>query len=496
MRRDAGCDASVYVSTPASDKKTKFISANDCATCHPAEYREWRTSMHAYAQHSPIFLAFTKTVLINSGGTLGPFCVRCHTPEGVAMGESAILPNDDRHELALESVTCVACHGAHTRDGQASAVYHVPIPGQGEPTIYGPFYGYDEPNAPNDPSMRLIKSPHVSRYRAYITESRFCGQCHDVILNDGTRIEEAFSEWKNSPYARRGVTCQACHMSPNPGKPVPFTVEPIVDSDLFPDAPARPRTTHLFTGPDYSILKAFGQKDLGLNDAEFKAHTAALEKDRLTLMQNGCEMSVSAPANARPGEKMKVEVTVTNTGAGHNFPTGFTAERQFWIEIIVTDAKGTQLYSSGDLDGNKDLRNWESTEVEDGVVPLDWDLANYQASFVIQNFKGSQLGNISTVNRLLTPAPFVVPATTPASLRGFGEGARVFKRGIPALTSKTASYSIRIPKDSSGSLSLSVTLHYRNLPPNLLAGLGIPDSRPKLRILDVKTYQAKIALEP
>ena len=496
-----GCSATPGVTrlstlpTKTKGENSKFISANDCATCHPSEYREWRTSMHAYAQHSPVFLAFVKTVLRNSGGTLGPFCVRCHSPEGVALGESAIIPNDQRHEIALESVTCITCHGAHTRDGQASAVFTVPLPGNGNPVIYGPFYGFDEPNAPSDPSMRLIKSPHESRYRQYLTGSRFCGQCHDVFLTDGTRIEEAFSEWKNSPYARRGVTCQACHMSPDPGKPVPFKVEPIVDTDLFPNAPARPRSTHLFAGPDYSILKAFGQESLGMSDAEFKQHTLDLNNDRLRLMQNGCEMAVLAPSSVRPGGKLAVEVKVTNTGAGHNFPTGFTAERQLWVDLTVKDARGNLLYTSGDLDGNKDLRDWESADVEEGKADLDHDLANYQANFIIQNFKGTQIDNISTVNRLLTAAPFVTPAGTPASLRGFGEAARVFKRGIPAFATKSSDYSVRIPADAVGPLTLSVVLHYRNLPPHLLAALGLPDDRAKLRILDVKTYQSSVAVE-
>ena len=34
-----------------------------------------------------------------------------------------------------------------------------------------------------------------------LTTSGFCGTCHDVNLVNGFRLEEAFSEFKNSPAA-------------------------------------------------------------------------------------------------------------------------------------------------------------------------------------------------------------------------------------------------------------------------------------------------------
>ncbi|HTU43270.1 MAG TPA: hypothetical protein VMF10_16295 [Candidatus Aquilonibacter sp.] len=479
---------------PQAQINKDFLSATQCAFCHPVEYQQWATSMHAYAQHSPFFLAFTKFVLKSSGGTVGVFCDRCHTPIGISSGESAIIPNDQRHELALQSVTCMVCHGEHTRDGQASAVFRVPIPGQGMPTIYGPFYGYDEPGAPNDPALRLIKSPHESRHWWYITTGRFCGQCHDVFLNDGTHIEEAYSEWKNSRYAREGITCQDCHMSPVPGKPVPFDQGPIVDTDLFPDAPTRRRSTHLFTGPDYSILPAFGQAALGLDNQQFKAHELLLEKQRIELIRNGGTMKVTNPAQVSAGGTLDVSVAVTNSGSGHNFPTGFASERELWVEITVFDQTGRELFVSGDLDKNGDVRDHEADLVKEGLEPVDQNLANYEANFILQDFKGPQSVFVSTVNRLLSPTPFIIPAPTPVSLMGFGPAARVFKRGIPPFATKTADYSIDVPRDTKGPLSLRVRLRYRNLPSHFVNAIGVGDDRPKIRTIDVYTYQAQIAV--
>ena len=499
-----GCGTSPGVTRLSSDTpspkvklpETVFLRSVVCQDCHPVEYQEWRTSMHSYAQHSPVFLAFNKTVLKNSGGTLGTFCVRCHTPVGISSGESSIEHNDQRSEAALDSVGCVACHSTNQPNQDASAVYHVPVPGDPEPIIYGPYYGSDEPGAP-DPSLRLIKSPHISRHTDYITQARLCGNCHDVFSPDGFRIEEAFSEWRNGPYARAGIACQNCHMGPVPGKPFrqdQLTEDYIVDPSVVPGAPKRLRSNHRFTGPDYSVLLGFGQTDLGLDKASFKQLGDELEEQRKTLFRNAATMRVKHPEAVAPGSTLPIVVSVTNSGAGHNLPTGFAAERQLWLEVIVRDASGRQLYASGLLDSAKDLRDEDSEDVQKGTLALDRDLFNLQAMFISAGFRGTEAENISTVNRLLDPVPFVTPAITPALITGYPIAGRIFKRGIPPLATKTARYDVNVPSDARGPLHLSVRLRYRNLPPHLLKELGIPDLRPKLRIVDMEEYEQLIPI--
>ena len=482
---------------PEQWKSTRFLDATECKSCHPVHYREWKTSMHAYAQHSPIFVAFQEFIQARTGGTLGTFCVRCHTPIGMSAGESPIRPNAERHAVSMQSVSCVVCHAMATRDGQASSSFNVPIPGDPVPTMYGPYYGHDEPGAPDDPERRLIKSPHRSRYSPYISQGRFCGQCHDVFFTDGTRLEEAFIEWKNSPYARRGVTCQDCHMGRVPGKITKrreLPKEPIVDEDLFPDAPKRHRTTHMFMGPDYSVLPAFGKADLGLDDDGFKSHEQMLEETRKTLFRNAASIRVAHADAIVPGSRLKVRVAVTNSGAGHNLPTGFAAERQTWLEVILRDAGGTVVYTSGDVDRNADLRDHESEEVRHGRAPLDRDLTNFQAKFIVTGFRGTDSDNISTTNRLLDPVPFLNPSSTASAIMGHPFSARQFKRGIPPLATKHATYGIAVPDDVQGPLTLSVRFRYRNLPPHLLAAIGVGDLRPKLRIVDMAEYSGQIGV--
>jgi hypothetical protein len=500
----AACGTGVGLTRLRADQKEKtpkkptaLLPASACQTCHPKQYAEWRTSMHAYAQHSPVFVAFNEFVVKQTGGSIGSFCDRCHSPIGVSAGESPIEDDAERSAVAMEGVTCMVCHSQHRNYAGSSGLLPVPIPGDPEPTVYGPYYGSDEPGAPDDPAQRLIKTPHESRHSPLFTQARLCGACHDVFSPDGFRIEEAYSEWRNGPYARRGIACENCHMGPEPGKPfarTEYTVDYIVDPDIFPNAPKRYRSNHRFTGPDYSMLKAFGKSDLGLDDAKFAALEKQLEAERGTLIRNAATMRVWHPSHAAPGRKLPIRVSVTNSGAGHNLPTGFASERQLWLEVTVTDAAGKRLFVSGDLDQYTDLRDHESKAVEEGTARLDRALFNLQAAFVLTAFKGTQSDGISTTNRLLGPVPFLTPPPDPTLVQGLPFAGRVFKRGIPPLETKTASYRVRLPDDATGPLHVSVRLRYRNFPAHLLRDLGAAALVDKLRILDVHTYEGEVVL--
>ena len=229
--------------------ETDFVSARECAQCHPKQYDEWSRSMHAYAQHSPVFEAFTLTLVERTGGTIGTFCTRCHTPIGVSLGETASLRNVHRSRIAMEGVTCIVCHRLQRPFYKASSRIPV-VPGQVlEACIYGPF------GNPVDPDG----STHPAGGRGHILKSQLCGSCHDVTSPEGVRLEEAFSEWQNSPAAKEGVSCQECHMGPNPGVPVKrmhrqlgkAATIPGVDPEILPD---RHLSDHSFVGPDYSLL--------------------------------------------------------------------------------------------------------------------------------------------------------------------------------------------------------------------------------------------------
>ena len=184
-----------------------FPSAKKCQTCHAEHYREWSASPHAYAQLSPIFNAMSNRLNVLSNGTLGDFCIRCHTPVGMALEEPINMSNLDRHPSAREGVTCVTCHRMNQAWGKGSGRQALVAGGLDTP-VYGPIgnkllaevlaspekYGVLKTYAKDDNRARPIHSESVPFFQ--MSTSSFCGACHDVFAPNGFRLEDAFSEFK------------------------------------------------------------------------------------------------------------------------------------------------------------------------------------------------------------------------------------------------------------------------------------------------------------
>ena len=473
-------------------QKAEFVSASDCGVCHPAHYREWAGSPHGHAHLSPAFQAFQRKLMTKSGGTIAGFCVRCHTPIGTVLGEKPILEDSKRNPISLEGVTCVVCHSIDRLHGLVSGKIRI----SPDFPFYGPFYGPDEKGATKGAEDTLIEDvPHPGKRITAIRNSRLCGACHDLISTGQLRIEEAFSEWRHSPWAAEGVSCQDCHMSPDPGRPVPrekWPKETIADSNIFPDLPKRTRTNHAFTGPDHQLVTNAAKERLNLNDEEYKAYIEKYEKDRLQLFKNAADLSVKHPSEVAAGSSLKAVATITNRFSGHNLPTGFTAERQIWLEVLLRDAKGKLLYASGDLDKNGDLRDAHSEEVEHGTASVDYDLVNLQAKFLARGFTGTETENLDPVNRLLTPVPIHRPSSALVALIGSPFGARITKKGILARSSQDFTYKMSVPEGAEGPLKLSVRLRVRHVPPHFLISIGLRDFIDKIIPLDPYSHEAEI----
>ena len=60
----------------------------------------------------------------------------------------------------------------------------------------------------------------------------------------------------------------------------------------------------------------------------------------------------------RAGGRLEIPVRIENTGAGHRVPAGFSQEREIWVELAVTDARGAVVYEVGRIaTDDEDLRD-------------------------------------------------------------------------------------------------------------------------------------------
>ncbi len=248
----------------------RFPSATTCAPCHPKHFQEWSISQHAYAQMSPIFNAMNGKILKLTNGTNGDFCIRCHTPVGMNLGEREFMSNIDRHPTSREGVTCIVCHRVNRSYGKLSGRLAI-VEGDLTRPVYGPRGDnaelqrvVEEGGVITDPD-RAGRKIHRQIDRFFqLTTSGFCGTCHDVTLVNGFRLEEAFSEFKSAPAAGQGISCQDCHMGKKPGRILTDRDDPEFERKNYDVGPAakvgslatapRKLTNHMFVGPDYSVL--------------------------------------------------------------------------------------------------------------------------------------------------------------------------------------------------------------------------------------------------
>lgn len=504
--------------------ESRYPSANTCKICHPKQYKEWSVSQHAYAQLSPVYMAMQNTINSLTSSTNGDFCIRCHNQVGMNMGESTFISNLERHPTSREGITCVVCHRINNEYGKVSGRVALE-----EGDLLTPVYG-PEGNKElkrvldNTDKYRVVTTAEEKGRKIHtevghfpqISTSGFCGVCHDVNLFNGFRLEEAFSEYKNSPAADRNVSCQDCHMASVQGVESDYHQGPAA---IVGGVPTKDRkvTNHYFAGPDYSVIHpgifphnaeaaamasleewlqfdheaGWGTDEFEDNvadDYEFPKRWRSIddrydareiinaqfellkwaEGQRDEVLKNGYKLgSIETLSASSKGIKFRVEVR--NGTDGHNVPTGFDAERLVWLEITVEDSNGNVVFQSGDLDPNGDLRDSHSLYVHNNELPLDKQLFSLQSRFVTRNVRGGEREQVLAVNYSNDPLPFVRPFTRSVMLTGQPAGARKHRQTIPPLTSRWANY--KIPAKSlsgNGSYEVLVRLKSAAVPVNLI----------------------------
>lgn len=508
-----------------ADNESRFPSANSCAACHPAQYREWSVSSHSYAQISPVFNAFAGKLSKLTNGTNGDFCIRCHTPVGMNLGEPEFMSTMDRHPTSREGITCITCHRLSQSYSKVSGRLAI-AEGDIYKTVYGPGGNAElkrviagngfSVNADRTKSGRAIHAD--AQVLQQISTSAFCGTCHDVNLVNGFRLEEAFSDYKAGPAAKRGVTCQDCHMGVEPGKPSGYATGPAAVVGGVPTKP-RKRTNHMFAGPDYSVVhpgifphnaraatmatnrewltfdvasgwgtKAFEDRvprDLkfpprwGTADDRYdarkilndnKALLAEVEKARLTVLRNGYVLGdVKVDRASTDGIDFKVEFK--NGTDGHNVPTGFDAERLVFLEVTVTDAAGKVVFRSGDRDPNGDVRDLHSRYVHNGELPQDKYLFSLQSHFITRMVRGGEREQILAINYSPSASPFLRPSTSSTVLLARPTAARKHRLTLLPLSSAWAPYKVSSKdlRESRGPYKAKIRLISQMVPVNLLS---------------------------
>lgn len=239
-------------------------------------------------------------------------CAHCHLPGAALENPSGVDPNTVTGVTA-QGTFCDFCH----KIADVSLDPETGLPRENYPGVLslkmmrpGPerqiFFGpYDDVDVGPDTYLPLQQ------------QSEVCAACHDASFW-GVPIYKSFSEWKESPYAKDGITCQACHMKPDG-----------VTTNFAPGRGGLERdpatlATHFFPGAA---------------DPE--------------LLQNAVAMNATARHN---DGRLTVTVTIINDQTGHHVPTD-SPLRHLILLVEATDAEGRPLQQ---IDGPK-VPEWGGT---------------------------------------------------------------------------------------------------------------------------------------
>lgn len=282
-----------------------------CKDCHPNHYREWSGSMHAYASADPVFRALNAKGQAETDGALGDFCLKCHAPLAVQLGETTDGSNLDAVPAHLQGITCAFCHQVEAVEGTHNNPLLVTLDGVMRGGIADP----------------LANRGHASAYsplhdRKTLGSSDLCGSCHDIVVPSGVHLERSYWEWQQSVYNSEDPleqnTCGRCHM---PGRD---DVAANVDG-----VGIRRVHDHRMAGVDTALID-FPEK------ADQRAEVQRLLD--ISLISEICVVERQGGA--------EVEYYLENLAAGHYFPSGAALDRRAWVEMIAT-AGGETIYESG-----------------------------------------------------------------------------------------------------------------------------------------------------
>jgi hypothetical protein len=237
----------------------------------------------------------------------------------------------------------------------------------------------------------------------YLRSSAFCGACHDVRLF-GTdvrgaargehfkRLRNAYSEWRSWADAEQRAgrpppSCQDCHMSLYPGICAPGGTggEGCPSGSHFearapgeyarglvaPSSSERlPVASHWFTSVDLPLSPDLPESAIDAPGLDDQGVPLGLRARRELLLRRTFRFELGEARRA--GATLEVPVVLENIGAGHRVPAGFSQERETWVELRVTDGRGSVVYEVGALGRpDADLEDKRFPRVTAADSPLD-----------------------------------------------------------------------------------------------------------------------------
>jgi hypothetical protein len=265
-------------------------------------------------------------------------CAYCHVPAAIAGTQESIDLSFPRPGGAWgEGVTCDVCH----------KVFSVTLADNGFPFIDRPgvlsfrFLRPYSDTFTSGPFSNIftagLASPinHHSTCSPIFSQSEFCAACHFGKFGDMV-IYNSYGEWRASAYAVNPAdagyrTCQDCHMS--------HLTADDNKSSLSAQRQACSANNTSFQSFDHNMMD-FGQD-------------SPSGKEIPRLVKNAAQIDLDFDTQPTGSNSLDVLVRVTNTQAGHKFPTD-SPLRHLILVVHAEDRVSTPLIQVG----GPQIPNW------------------------------------------------------------------------------------------------------------------------------------------
>ena len=341
-----------------------------CVSCH-APGENLRSAMPAWSALGDARSREPMRDLLPAAAREGVSCAACHSTVGPVAAHASrsrgYEGNPTWTSVATGLTFLARPEDARGVTGIANSGYRLDprmLLGQ---HVSGSAGAWSTPDGPED-GARVHPAP-TDATEKYLASSEFCGACHDVRLFGSDvrgaargehfkRLRNAYSEWRSWADAearagRKAASCQDCHMSLYPGKPPGTYAQGLVaPSSRGPTRVA----SHWFTGVEIPFAEELPDALVDDPTRDADGVPVGLRARRDLLLRAALRMTLGQ--GRRSGRTLEVPLTLENVGAGHRVPAGFSQERETWVELRVTDARGAVVYEVGRLDRpDADLRD-------------------------------------------------------------------------------------------------------------------------------------------
>lgn len=337
--------------------------SQSCGTsaCHEEITKEWEVSAHRYAAMDPAFRAVQKVMGEQNGPESTRYCGGCHDPISLFSGAKNIFTEDLTNLIGYqEGVSCIVCHRINETDIKGNASYVVTQPNR----YMFELHKGKTAKLLSDFLIRAYPKYHVESLQHRLFKSpEFCAACHKQFIDQEinqvgwVQLQNQYDNWRKSRWNHpddptKTIECRECHMR------LVDSEDPASGDQLDYNRNARDgkHRSHRFLAANQFIpglLNLPGAKEqIALTEQWLQGKIEIPEIEDKWQAGPAVPVELVVPAKVTLGEEVKIQVMIINNKVGHNFPTGPMDIIQAWIELIVKDQDGKEVFTSGLTDEN------------------------------------------------------------------------------------------------------------------------------------------------